>query len=94
MKLKIFSVFDSKVGAYMSPFFMRSAGEAIRALIATARDPKSQFGAFPSDYTLFEVGVFDDQWAKFEMPVTPYSHGLVSELLAMDSPINRLEDAK
>lgn len=84
MKLKVFSVFDSKVGAYMAPFFMRSSGEAIRAMINTARDTQSQFFKFPDDYTLFEIGSFDDATAKFDMPSTPFSLGLVSELLSLE----------
>lgn len=84
MKLKVFSVFDSKVGAYMTPFFMRSTGEAIRAMLTTARDSSTQFSKYPSDYTLFEIGSYDDQSAKFDMPESPFSLGLVSEILSME----------
>lgn len=60
MLLNLFSVFDSKVGFYMSPFFMRSKGEAIRAFIDIVNDGKSAFSMHPEDYTLFHLGTFDE----------------------------------
>lgn len=66
MELKIFTVHDSKVGAYLQPFFMRSRGEAIRAFITVVNDRQSQFYSHPEDYTLFEVGTYDDQTGRVE----------------------------
>lgn len=67
MILKLFSVFDSKVEAYMQPFFMASRGAAIRAFIDTASDSNSMICKHPGDYTLFELGSFDDSCAKFDL---------------------------
>lgn len=60
MVLQIFSVFDSKVGAYLPPIFMRSRGEALRMFEAAVRDGNHDFAKFSSDYTLFHLGSFDD----------------------------------
>lgn len=60
MKTKIYTIFDTKVGAYNFPFTMRSDGEALRAFSDMANDPKSRIGAHPEDYCLFAVGEFDD----------------------------------
>jgi len=79
MMLKIFSVFDSKVGAYMSPFFMRSTGEAVRAFTQAVSDKDTQFCKHPEDYTLFELGEWDDQTSKFDLKSTPVSLGLAIE---------------
>lgn len=61
MIYKIFTVFDSKVEAYLTPFFMRSKGEAIRRISELVADSKHDFSKYPADYTLFELGeYFDD----------------------------------
>jgi hypothetical protein len=59
-KLKVFSVYDSKVEAYLQPFFLRSRGEAVRAFTDACRDPKTQFAQYPADFTLFEIADYDD----------------------------------
>lgn len=60
MKVKVFAIYDSKATAYLQPFFMRSAGEAIRAFENTAIDPNSMFNKNPEDYSLFQIGEFDE----------------------------------
>lgn len=60
MILKMFTVYDSKAEAYNQPFYMRSKGEALRAWHSTVNDKTTQFYTHPADYTLFEIGEFDD----------------------------------
>ena len=60
MKIKMFTVFDSKVGAYLQPFFMQSTGAAMRAFEDSCNDPQMQFNKHPADFTLFEIGEYDD----------------------------------
>ena len=79
MIVKVFTVFDSKVGAYLQPFFMRSRGEAIRAYTDMCNDGKSEFNKYPEDYTLFELGEYSDENAKFHMYDAPHSLGVGSE---------------
>ncbi len=57
---KIFTVYDSKSETYLTPFFMKTKGEALRGFIDVAQDDKHQFGKHPEDYTLFEIGEYDD----------------------------------
>jgi len=61
MILKIFSVYDSAAGAYLQPFFFASAGQAIRAFSDMANDPASSLHRHAADYTLFELGSWDDE---------------------------------
>jgi len=56
----IFSVHDSKAQAYLPPFYMRTKGEALRAFETTVKDTNTQFNKYPSDYTLVELGSFDE----------------------------------
>lgn len=65
-KRKCFVVFDSKVEAYMHPHFARSTGEAERMFSVVANDPKTEIGAHPEDFTLFETAVFDEETGRFE----------------------------
>lgn len=82
MKLKIFAVYDSAVGAYMQPFFMQSKGQAIRAWQDTINDSKTQFHAHPSDFTLFELGEYDDENGTFTNLPAKLSLGTALELLS------------
>ena len=80
MIYKIYSVFDSKVGSYLSPFFMRSKGEAIRALQGELTNEQSNICKYPSDFTLFEIGEYDDSKGMIS-PITPLSVGAAVEFL-------------
>lgn len=71
MILKIFTIYDSKAEAYLQPFFMKSVGEAMRAFEDAVNDDKHQFAKHIEDYTLFEVGVFDDANAEIVTLSTP-----------------------
>lgn len=67
MKLKIYSVYDSKAKAYNSPFYLRNSGEATRGFSDVVNDGKSQISKYPEDYTLFELGEFDDEMGSIAM---------------------------
>jgi len=55
----MFTVYDSKAETYLRPFTMQSTGEAIRGFITTLNDFNTEFGKYPADFTLFEIGTFD-----------------------------------
>lgn len=69
--MKIFSVHDSKAIAYLPPFYMRNAGEAMRAFQTSCQDQNSQFNKYPSDYTLVELGEFDEETASIATHASP-----------------------
>ena len=70
MRLFMYSVMDSKVGAFMTPFFLRSDGEAIRAFSHSVSDANTQFSKTPEDFTLYRHGEFDDQTGEM-VPTVP-----------------------
>lgn len=84
MIYKVFSIFDSKVGSYLSPFFMRSKGEAIRALTGELSNENSNICKYPSDFTLFEIGEYDDTKGAIN-PVDPISVGVAIEFVNKES---------
>lgn len=60
MTYKMLSVFDSKAELYLTPFIMKTKAEAIRGFTDVVNDPKTSFFAHPEDYTLMEIGEYDD----------------------------------
>jgi len=60
MKLNMYTIYDSAAGAYMRPFFLQSDGQAMRAFKDIATDASHEVGKHPEDYSLFRIGVFDD----------------------------------
>lgn len=78
---KVFCIYDAKVEAFMSPFYAVARGAAIRSFIEVAGDKTHNIGKYPSDFTLFELGEYDDSNAKFTMKSSPYSLGTALELL-------------
>lgn len=59
--MKVFAVYDCKAEAYLQPFFSRNAGTAVRDFASAANAEEHQFHRFAGDYTLFEIGEFDEQ---------------------------------
>lgn len=65
MQHRVFTVHDTAAQAYLPPFFMPTIGMARRAFADMCNDPGHAWGRNPSDYTLFTIGYWDDQDAKF-----------------------------
>lgn len=78
MKKLIFTVYDEKSEAYLQPFFLDTIGQAQRAVTDCVNDSNHQFGRHPSDYTLFQLGEYDDSTGKITSPV-PKSLGCLVE---------------
>lgn len=76
---QVFTIYDSKGEVYLPPFCSRTKGEALRMFQETANDLKSNICKYPSDFTLFHLGAYDDAEAKFSLAVTPISLGVAIE---------------
>lgn len=79
MNHKIFTVYDNAVKAYLPPMFLRTRGEAIRAVTEALRDPNHQFAKHSPDYVLFELGEFDDTTGLCDLHSAPESLGVLTE---------------
>lgn len=84
--MKIFTIYDSKAEAFISPFYERSTGLAIRAFEDACNTPEHQFNKYPEDYTLFELGEFNELTAGFELKDSPQSLGLAMLFIRPDLP--------
>lgn len=95
MITKVFSVYDAAAAAYLSPLFFQTSGMAIRAFRAAVDDPSHLFHKHAADYTLFELGTFDDSNAHFLSLHTPHSLGTALELKTFpSSPLNFADTSK
>jgi len=94
MILKIFTVHDSKAEAYLPPFHMPSRGLVIRAFTESVNDPKTSFYKYPSDFTLFEIGEYDDQKGTITSYTTKQAIGLALDYVTRTAQtIQDLRDA-
>lgn len=57
--MKMFAVYDIKAEAYLTPFFMLSIGQAVRAFSDLVGDKSTIVGKHPDDYKLVHVADFD-----------------------------------
>lgn len=71
MRWKVFSVYDSAVGTYSPPMTARATGQALRDFMSEVNRPESRLAASPADYTLFELGEWDDEKAEFHPLTAP-----------------------
>jgi len=64
MKHLLFTIYDEKADVFMPPFFVPAVGLATRAFSDCINSETHAFGKHPSDYTLFQIGEFDDSVAE------------------------------
>lgn len=79
MILLVYSVYDSKVQAYATPFLQRSKGEALRGFQEAANNSEINISRHPADYSLMELGTYDDQVGQFKNHTAPLNLGLASQ---------------
>lgn len=84
---KVFCVYDSKAETYLTPFVMRSRGEAIRGFSDVTNDPNTQFAKHPGDFTLFEIGEWDSDSAKIAMYEAKQNLGVAIEFRKQEREI-------
>lgn len=94
MILLAYSLLDNKTGHFSPPFFMNHRGHAIRAIIELGTDRNTTVGRHPADFTLCEVGVFDDQVGRFTSDETIHLGTVLSFLPAVAPQEGSLFDAR
>jgi len=61
MKMFVYNIYDEKLGAFLRPFFMPTMAAARRAVGSIVNGKEDHiFKENPSDFTLFEIGEYDD----------------------------------
>ena len=59
--MKYFAIHDQAAGAYLTPFYAPTNAHAVRSFRAALEDPETMFSKFPGDYTLFELGRWNEE---------------------------------
>jgi len=79
MEIKSYAIYDSKTKTFDRPMFMLTNGQAIRGWETVCNDEKSDYYKYPDDFTLFEIGSYDDSKGNFTNLMTPVSLGLAAQ---------------
>lgn len=77
--LHVFAVYDSKAEIYGSPMFFAAKGLATRAFEDQANNPESLINKHAPDFTLFEIGTYDQDSGQFTQDKSPKSWGTALE---------------
>lgn len=96
MHLIIFSVYDSKAESYVQPFYVPRVNVGIRMFAHAANNTETDFGRFPGDYTLFQIGTFDSDTGQITPDKAHTNHGTALSHLApnwKELPIADLAEA-
>ena len=83
MKQGIFSIYDSKAEAFIQPFFAATVGVAIRNVRRATEEEGSNFKHFAADYTLFELGTFEDTTGEIHLLPAHVNHGTALTLRSL-----------
>lgn len=60
MITKMFSLYDGKAQMFQTPFYMPTLGMALRAFADLCNDPNTMVYRHPEDFSLYEIGEYDD----------------------------------
>lgn len=75
----LYSVYDSKARAYGNPFVSVRQELAVRDFTTAVRDKDTNLSKYPEDFTLVEIGEFDDETCVFTLYQNPIPLGLASQ---------------
>ena len=81
--MKLFSIHDSKAETYGQPMCFKTTAEAIRNFQSWCREPESNLFKFSSDYSLLELGEFDESTGN----ITTHQARIISNASEFNPPI-------
>lgn len=79
MILKVFSIYDTKTEHFAQPFFQQTTGECIRSFTELSNDANTMPGKHPGDFSLMELGSYDDLTGTFTNLIAPLNLGLATQ---------------
>jgi len=82
MKHKIYNVYDSKSEAWGMPLFYDCRANALRSLtecVNATSDEKNQIAKYPADFTMFEIGEYNQENGVITMYETKVNLGIAIE---------------
>lgn len=85
MKVNLYAFKDQTAEVFQMPFCCHNSKEAIRVFDIRLKDKDSMIGRYPEQFSLYEIGSYDDSTGKVE-PIDIH-------LVIMGSDISRKEQA-
>lgn len=83
MKSFLFTVFDNKTQIYCAPFVAPTYAAAVRDFAYAANQTDNSVGKYPTDYTLYSIGEFDDEDASITL-LPPHNLGTASQFVKQE----------
>lgn len=88
---KLYALMDRKAGRFLKPNPAHTDAEVERSLVMAMRQGGNSVADFPEDYSLYEVGVFDDNEG-IVTPTIPPRHILnVSSLASLSKAVQNAQ---
>ena len=69
MKINIYAVKDTVVGAMMNPFYMHNDEQAKRSFKNACNNEANEFAKIKKDLQLFKLGNYDDETGNIESKI-------------------------
>lgn len=91
MLLQIFTVYDSKAEAFITPFFMQNIPTAVRVFGDMVNSHDHAFAKHPEDYTLYHLGSYDDDNGNFNLMESKSSLGVGIQFVTHDKDPRQLD---
>lgn len=87
MIVKVFSVWDASAGTYSPPFYQPTIGSAIRSFGDAVATSDSQLSRHSNDFSLFELGSYDDNTGKFVCLDQPNKLAVATEFVKVKADV-------
>lgn len=81
MAKMLFQVYDSKTKSYDMPFAAMSYGEVERIFYETVKHGKSTIAKYPNDFTIFHIGMYNEENGIITLLEAKNCVGLVSDVI-------------
>lgn len=88
MKQKVYSLFDKKANAYLTPVYFSNAAEANRMLQTVVQTSDNNISRYPEDFVLYQLGEYDNSSGRFTSLDTPL---FVSNATSYKKPVIKEE---
>jgi len=91
MNLKVYSIYDNKVGQYAFPFIAHNNNAAMRMFTDHVNEPGSPPNRHPEDYILYYLADWDPETGHFEQALKPAPLLLASDTIRPTAPPAQLD---
>lgn len=82
MEMAICSIQDTVAGAWTNPMYFHSNAAAIRSFQEAVNDPSTNFGKNPTDYCLFNLGLWNERTGEITVHEAPMALGVGSNFVS------------